>query len=78
MAATASKAQIKTSLYAWEGTDKKGSRITGISNATNVAMVRAELRRQGVNPLKIKKNPPLSATEKRRSQALILQSSAAS
>ena len=49
------KAELKTSLYTWEGSDKKGSRITGESRATNIAMVRADLRRQGINPLKVRK-----------------------
>ena len=61
------KAKIKTFLYSWEGTDKRGSRITGESSATNVAMVRADLRRQGINPLKIrKKAKPLFSTKKKK------------
>ncbi len=55
MAPPPKKPQAKTFLYTWEGTDKKGSRISGETRATNVAMARADLRRQGVNPLKIKK-----------------------
>ncbi|MGD8908406.1 MAG: type II secretion system F family protein [Chromatiales bacterium] len=55
MAPPPRKSSQKASLYSWEGTDKKGSRITGESRGTNVAMVRAELRRQGVNPLKVRK-----------------------
>ena len=61
------KSKIKTFLYSWEGTDKRGSRITGESNATNIAMVRADLRRQGINPLKIrKKAQPLFAARKKK------------
>ena len=61
------KAKVKTSLYAWEGTDKRGSRITGESRATNVSMVRADLRRQGINPLKIrKKAQPLFSAKKKK------------
>ena len=55
MAPPPKKAAPKSFLYSWEGTDKKGSRITGETRATNVAMARADLRRQGVNPLKIRK-----------------------
>jgi type IV pilus assembly protein PilC len=55
MAPPPKKHAPKTFLYTWEGTDKKGSRMTGETRATNVAMARADLRRQGVNPLKIKK-----------------------
>ena len=49
------KAQPKSNLYTWEGSDKRGSRISGETRATNVAMVRADLRRQGITPLKIRK-----------------------
>jgi type IV pilus assembly protein PilC len=61
------KSNIKTFLYSWEGTDKRGSRITGETNATNVAMVRADLRRQGINPLKIRKKArPLFSAKKKK------------
>jgi type IV pilus assembly protein PilC len=42
-------------VYSWEGTDKQGKKLKGETRAGSVAMVRAELRRQGVNPLKVKK-----------------------
>ncbi len=45
----------KASIFTWEGSDRRGARLKGETRATNVNMVRAELRRQGVNPLKIKK-----------------------
>jgi type IV pilus assembly protein PilC len=61
------KSKIKTYLYSWEGTDRRGSRITGETNATNTAMVRADLRRQGINPLKIrKKAQPLFSPRKKK------------
>ncbi len=67
MARAAKKTQHKSYLYAWEGSDKRGSRITGETRATNVALVRAELRRQGVVPLKIrKKSAPLFGSRKKR------------
>ncbi|MCU7851128.1 MAG: type II secretion system F family protein [Candidatus Thiodiazotropha sp. (ex Monitilora ramsayi)] len=55
MAPPPKKSQPKANLYTWEGTDKKGARISGESRATNISMVRAELRRQGINPLKVRK-----------------------
>lgn len=57
MAPPRKKPQIKSHLYTWEGTDKKGSRLTGESRATDVNMVKADLRRQGVTPLKVRKKP---------------------
>ena len=41
--------------FVWEGTDKKGKKVKGKSMATNEAAVRADLRRQGVVPSRIKK-----------------------
>jgi len=55
MAPPPKKPRHKTNLYTWEGTDKRGSRISGESRSTNIAMVRADLRRQGINPLKVRK-----------------------
>ncbi|MCU7906945.1 MAG: type II secretion system F family protein [Candidatus Thiodiazotropha sp. (ex Epidulcina cf. delphinae)] len=55
MAPPRKKAQVKSHLFTWEGTDKKGSRLTGESRATDVNMVKADLRRQGVTPLKVRK-----------------------
>ncbi|MCU7873415.1 MAG: type II secretion system F family protein [Candidatus Thiodiazotropha sp. (ex Lucinoma borealis)] len=55
MAPPRKKPQVKSHLYTWEGTDKKGSRLSGETRATDVNMVKADLRRQGVNPLKVRK-----------------------
>ncbi len=41
--------------FAWEGRDKRGSRIKGKSLAPDEKTLRAELRRQGVAPSKIRK-----------------------
>ncbi|WP_025870428.1 type II secretion system F family protein [Methylobacillus glycogenes] len=41
--------------FAWEGTDKKGKRVKGEMKASGEAFVKATLRRQGVNVLKVKK-----------------------
>ncbi|HSG58092.1 MAG TPA: type II secretion system F family protein [Woeseiaceae bacterium] len=41
--------------FLWEGTDRKGNKIKGKSMAANEAAVRADLRRQGVVPSRIKK-----------------------
>jgi type IV pilus assembly protein PilC len=41
--------------FVWEGTDRKGKKIKGKSMAASEAAVRADLRRQGVVPSRIKK-----------------------
>jgi type IV pilus assembly protein PilC len=55
-AATATVKAIKRDIpFAWEGRDKRGTRIKGKSLAPDEQALRAELRRQGVAPSKIKK-----------------------
>ena len=46
---------VKVSVYAWEGLDKKGTKVTGEINGHNPALVKAQLRKQGVNPTKVRK-----------------------
>jgi len=41
--------------FVWEGTDRKGQKVKGKSMAISEAAVRADLRRQGVVPSRIKK-----------------------
>ncbi len=41
--------------FTWEGKDRKGNRVTGRSLATHELTLRAELRRQGIIPLKVRK-----------------------
>jgi len=55
MAKAATAKTEKTLLFAWEGMDRRGKRIKGETPATNMAMAKAELRRQGINPLKVRK-----------------------
>ena len=44
-----------TTPFLWEGTDRNGKKIKGKSLADNEAAVRADLRRQGVVPTRIRK-----------------------
>jgi len=44
-------------IFNWEGTDSKGNRNKGQITAQSEAMVKAELRRQGIRPIKVKKKP---------------------
>ena len=41
--------------YLWEGSDKRGNRAKGEVRGLTVTLVKAELRRQGITPLKVKK-----------------------
>jgi type IV pilus assembly protein PilC len=54
MAAQAQKVE-KIHVFNWTGTDPKGKKIRGESRSSSVGMVRAELRRKGIRPLKVRK-----------------------
>lgn len=45
----------KTSTFSWEGTDKKGAKVKGEIGGQNPALVKAQLRKQGINPTKVRK-----------------------
>lgn len=46
---------VKTSTFVWEGKDRKGSVVKGELNGQNPALVKAHLRKQGINPTKVRK-----------------------
>ncbi len=46
---------LKTSTFTWEGTDRKGSKLKGETSGQNPALVKAQLRKQGINPTKVRK-----------------------
>jgi len=54
-AATALKAPKRDTPFTWEGMDKKGNRIKGKSLASDERALRADLRRQGIAPSRVKK-----------------------
>ncbi len=43
--------------FVWEGTDKRGVKMKGEQLAKNANLLRAELRRQGINPGQVKVKP---------------------
>lgn len=52
--------------FTWEGTDRRGARLKGKTEALNESMMRATLRKQGINPIRVRKQSTLFATRKRR------------
>ncbi|MNQ67375.1 Type II secretion system protein F [compost metagenome] len=46
---------LQNSTFVWEGTDRKGAKVKGEINGLNPNLVKAQLRKQGINPLKVKK-----------------------
>lgn len=43
--------------FKWEGTDKRGVRVKGELRGANPSLIKAELRRQGILPLRVRKKP---------------------
>ncbi|MEN8807759.1 MAG: type II secretion system F family protein, partial [Desulfobacterales bacterium] len=60
------EAAIKQNVFTWEGTDKKGKKVKGETNAANPSVVKADLRRQGIKPLKVSKKSALFANAKKK------------
>lgn len=46
---------LQTSVFKWEGTDRKGAKVKGELNGQNQALIKAQLRKQGINPTKVTK-----------------------
>ena len=54
---TKSKQAPSSTVFKWEGTDKKGNKVKGETTAVNMTIVRATLRKQGINAKKVRKKP---------------------
>lgn len=51
------KPAVEDTVFVWKGTDKRGSRVKGELRGRDPNYVKAELRRQGIQPLQVKKKP---------------------
>ena len=49
------RSSAKTATYIWEGKDKSGQVVSGESQAANIGLLKAELRKKGVISAKVKK-----------------------
>ncbi len=45
----------KTTIFVWEGTTRQGTKISGQMAEQDASLVKAQLRKQGINPLKVRK-----------------------
>jgi len=50
---------VKQSVFTWEGSDKRGAKVKGESQGTSPALVKAELRKRGIVPKKVRKKSTL-------------------
>ena len=58
------KTTAATATFAWEGMDKAGKKKKGESLGSSEALIRAELRRQGINATRIKKKSSITRGKK--------------
>jgi type IV pilus assembly protein PilC len=49
--------ELKQETFLWEGKDKRGNKTEGEIIGRSVALVKADLRRQEINPTKVRKKP---------------------
>ena len=50
-----------STIYAWEGINRKGRRVCGQTTGHNLALVKAQLRRQGISPGRVRAKKPTLA-----------------
>lgn len=60
---------IKESTYLWEGLDRKGARVKGESRAPSEIMIKTQLRKQGINPIRVRKKLQLFSSKKKITSA---------
>jgi type IV pilus assembly protein PilC len=62
----AEKALKQPEIFIWTGTDKRGVRVKGQTRGSNPTIIKADLRKQGITPLKIKKQSSLFSQQKKK------------
>lgn len=56
----------KEFMFKWEGRDRSGKRVSGVTQAANENLVKLQLRKQGINPLKVRKQSSLFGPRKKK------------
>lgn len=51
------KKEEKQTVFVWEGKDRKGNKVKGEISGVNTALIKAQLRKQGIMPDKVRKKP---------------------
>ena len=62
----AEKAIKQPEIFIWTGTDKRGVRVKGQTRGSNPTIIKADLRKQGITPLKIKKQSSLFSQQTKK------------
>ena len=60
----AEKALKQPDIFVWTGTDKRGVKVKGQTRGSNPNLIRADLRKQGITPIKVKKQTQLFSQKK--------------
>ncbi|WP_439641734.1 type II secretion system F family protein [Nevskia sp.] len=58
-------AQPKDSTFKWEGRDRKGAIVKGVSEGPSEAAIKLQLRKQGINPTRVNKQLSLFGKQKK-------------
>lgn len=64
------KKEPKTVPFKWEGKDRKGTKVAGETQGTNSALIKAQLRKQGVFVTKISKKSTLFSSKGKKIKPL--------
>ncbi len=56
---------IKEHTFIWEGVDRKGARIKGESVGPSESMIKTQLRKQGINPLRVNRKLQLFSSKRK-------------
>ncbi|MFT6463629.1 type II secretion system F family protein [Halopseudomonas sp.] len=67
---SAAKKEPKTAPFKWEGKDRKGTKVAGEIQGTNAALIKAQLRKQGVLVTKISKKSTLFSSKGKKIKPL--------
>lgn len=62
----AQAAAVKEHSYKWEGTDRKGQRVKGRSVGPSESMIKSQLRKQGINPVSVRKQSELLRSSRKK------------
>ncbi|MDB4308181.1 type II secretion system F family protein [Gammaproteobacteria bacterium] len=62
----AEKALKQPDIFTWTGTDKRGVKIKGQFRGGNPAAIKADLRKQGIKPIKVRKKSTLFKAPKKK------------
>ena len=67
---SSAKNEPKTAPFKWEGKDRKGTKVAGEIQGTNAALVKAQLRKQGILVTKVSKKSTLFGSKGKKIKPL--------